>query len=80
MPKLAVTLQQVVNYDAIYMGEYSAAVKTRVSMAIAALFDKKAAEWVKKNPYSFFDGIVAARIIQEITIETLKLFKSVERR
>ena len=80
MPKLAATLQQLVDYDAIYMGEYSAAVKTRVSMAIASLFDKKATEWVKTNPYSFFDGVVAARIIQEITIETLKLFKSVERR
>jgi hypothetical protein len=62
------------------MGEYSAGVKARVSMAIAALFDKKATEWVKKNPYSFFDGIVAARLIQEITIATLEPFKSIERK
>ena len=62
------------------MGEYSAGVKTRVSMAIAALFDKKATEWVKNNPYRFFDGMVAAKLIQEITIETLKSFKTIERR
>ena len=80
MPKLALALQHLVNYDAIYMGEYSAGVKTRVSMAIAALFDKKATEWVKNNPYRFFDGVVAAKLIQEITIETLKSFKTIERR
>lgn len=73
-------LQELVGYASVYGSSACNMVKAKVSMEIVSKFDRFAAEWISKNKFSYFDGTVAARLIQEITIETLKEYKDLERR